>query len=87
MHSNQPIEQLDDAIGEFVKANSDGAEFVTGWVLSVSVKNASLPRSDGYLSHHSEGLPYHSQVGLLRVALEEMQNTVLINTWKLETER
>lgn len=85
MTRNQPMQHLDDAISEWVTAQSEGVEFVTGWVLSVSVKNASLPRSDGYLTHHSEGLPYHSQVGLLRVALEEMQNTVLINTWKLET--
>ena len=69
---------LDDAIDELVQEGDPGA-IVTGWVLSSSVKHPTMPRGDGHISLNSEGLPYHSQIGLLHAALEEKNNQILVN--------
>lgn len=79
MESHKQERALDDAIGDVV-ADGDPGAIVTGWVLSVSVKQPAAPRADGYISVHSEGLPYHSQIGLMHAALEEKNNQILINT-------
>ena len=71
---------LDDAIGDFVQESDPGAT-ATGWVLSISVKHPTMPRGDSYISLNSEGLPYHSQIGLLHAALEEKNNQILVNTF------
>lgn len=71
---------LDDAIGELVQEGNPGA-IATGWVLSISVKHPTMPRGDGYISVNSEGLPYHSQIGLLHAELEEKNNQILVNTF------
>jgi hypothetical protein len=71
---------LDDAIGELVQEGDPGA-LVTGWMLSISVKHPTMPRGDGYVSLHSEGLPYHSHIGLLHAALEDKNNQILVTTF------
>ena len=70
---------LDDAIGDVVQQGDPGA-IVTGWVISVSVKHQNMPQGDGYIYLHSEGLPHHSQIGLLQTALDDKSNTILVNT-------
>ena len=69
--------ELEKQIEKYIRANADGAEIITGWVLSVSVKHPSMETSDGYIVENSEGLPYHSQIGLLTAAIDEKRNTVL----------
>lgn len=69
--------ELEQQIEKYIRANADGAEIITGWVLSVSVKHPSMETSDGYIVENSEGLPYHSQIGLLTAAIDEKRNTVL----------
>lgn len=69
---------LDESITEYVRATGDGGEVVTGWVMSCSVKHSTLPSSDGYALEHSEGLPYHSQLGLLQASLDDRRHTVLV---------
>jgi hypothetical protein len=68
---------LDEFIQKYVRSNADGAEIVTGWVLSISVRHPAADNSDGYIVENSDGLPYHSQVGLLTAALDEKKNIVL----------
>ena len=75
------LQKLDDAVANWVRDRGDGGDFVTGWVLVSSVKHPSLPNSDGYTVDHSQGLPYHSQLGLLEAGLVEKRNQVLINTY------
>jgi hypothetical protein len=70
-------QEMDDFIQKYVRANADGAEIITGWVLSISVRHPAAENSDGYIVENSEGLPYHSQVGLLTAALDEKKNIVL----------
>jgi len=70
-------QEMDEFIQKYVRANADGAEIITGWVLSISVRHPAAENSDGYIVENSEGLPYHSQVGLLTAALDEKKNIVL----------
>lgn len=69
---------FDRAISDYV-ANSAGheGEMVTGWVLSLTVKHPNFGSGDGYIVEHSEGMPYHSQLGLLHAALNEKTNVIL----------
>jgi hypothetical protein len=69
-------EQLDKTISDLVFKEAKGA-MVTGWVLSISVKHPDVVDGDGYVVEHSEGLPYHSQLGLLMAARNEKENVVL----------
>jgi hypothetical protein len=85
MESSPTLTVLDDTISSFVDADCDAGAVVTGWTLSVSVVHPALPGSDGYFVVHSPGLPYHSQLGLLHSALDEMNTTSLVNHLKGET--
>jgi len=69
-------EQFDQAVSDYVAAEDKGL-IVTGWVLSAVVKHPSNPTMDGYVVEHSEGMPYHSQLGLLSASLDEKRNNVL----------
>lgn len=68
---------LESQIEKYVRSNAQGGEIITGWVLSVSIKHPAANNSDGYIVENSEGLPYHSQLGLLMAALDEKKNIVL----------
>jgi hypothetical protein len=84
MTDKEALQKLDEAINEFVTGYADKGAILTGWVLTGSTKHPQMLSSDGYLTQHSQALPYHSQIGLLTAALEEKKNLVLINTWKQE---
>jgi hypothetical protein len=70
-------QELEAEIEKYVRSNAEGEEIITGWVLSISVKHPAANNSDGYIVENSEGLPYHSQLGLLMAALDEKKNIVL----------
>ncbi len=36
-----------------------------------------MGNSDGYIVDNSDGLPYHSQIGLLTASLDEKRNVIL----------
>jgi len=46
------------------------------------VKHPLFPNSDGYITEHSPGLPYHAQLGLLVAAADEKRSTILSNILK-----
>jgi hypothetical protein len=71
------MNEFDNAVQEFVREVSDEKEIVTGWVLCATVKHPAIPNSDGYVVRHSEGLAYHSQIGLLQASLDEKRNVIL----------
>lgn len=73
---------LDDAVRRYAEENADGSDVVTGWVLTTSVKHPLLSSTDGYITEHSPGLPYHAQIGLLVAAADEKRNTILANILK-----
>lgn len=68
--------QFEQAVADFVATEAPGL-IVTGWVLSLSVKHPDQHDADGYVVEHSDGLPYHSQLGLLHASLNEKTNVVL----------
>ena len=82
MTQNATQSPLDDAVRHYVKEHGDGSDVATGWVLTTSVKHPLFPDSDGYITEHSPGLPYHAQLGLLVAAADEKRNTILANILK-----
>jgi len=68
---------LDDAVEKFIKAEAGDGNIVTGWVIGISLKNINVPNSDGYVVENSDGMPYHSQIGLITSILDEKKNTIL----------
>jgi len=70
-------QEMDRVIEQYVRDNADGNEIITGWVLCMSVKHPAMNNNDGYIVDSSEGLPYHSQIGLLTASLDEKKNTIL----------
>lgn len=71
---------LEDAIRALLSERGDNGSILTGWVLTATLKHPVLPTGDGYVTLNSDGLPYHSQLGLLVAALNEKRNQILINT-------
>lgn len=69
--------EMDEWVANYVRDNATGEEIVTGWVISISMRHPGMNNADGYVVEHSDGLPYHSQLGLLMAALDEKKNTVL----------
>lgn len=69
-------DEFDQAVSDYVGRIGDDL-IVTGWVLSAVVKNTDRMSADGYIVEHSEGLPYHSQLGLLAASSDELKNAVL----------
>lgn len=83
MNNTDAKKVFDQAVSEYV-ANAQGheGEMVTGWVLSLTVKHPNFGNGDGYIVENSDGMPYHSQIGLLHAALNEKTNVVLSNIIK-----
>lgn len=71
--SDGTISSVDDAISEYAKANGDDGIFVTGWIVIASVSSPDHDSSstDGYFTIASDGLPHHTQIGLLNVSLDD----------------
>jgi hypothetical protein len=79
--TDEAQQRLDDAIADCVKATGDQGSILTGWVLCGSVQHPRTPGSDGYFTQHSQGLPYHSQIGLLTTSIDEKKNLVLVHNF------
>jgi hypothetical protein len=77
-------DKLDHPISEYFDGAGDQGSIVTGWAITASVQHRSMVNSDGYFTRQSQGLPFHSQIGLLSAALDEKKNMILINMWKGE---
>ena len=72
---------LDDAVDAHLKEATGEAVFTTGWVLITSVSSVEhdSENTDGYMTFTSEGLPHHSHIGLLQVALDDRKNISLLS--------
>lgn len=73
---------LDAAIGDHIRESAESMTlFPTGWVLiaSVSSMQHDAEMSDGYMTFTSDGLPHHSNIGLLEVAMEDRRNAGLLS--------
>jgi len=73
---------IDDAVGAHIKSNRKATAIVTGWVLVASISDIEDLESDNYIIQASARLPYHTQVGLLNVALDDKKNLSIIATMR-----
>ena len=73
------VRGVESEVDKYVKENMQDA-FATGWILVASISSASTDSSnrDDYAILTSEGLPYHAQVGLLKVAQNDKQSVSLL---------
>lgn len=72
---------LDEAVSAHLKEATKNEVFPTGWVLVASISSVmhDIDNTDGYMTFTSEGLPHHSHIGLLQVALDDRKNISLIS--------
>jgi hypothetical protein len=77
MVSNSAKAKFDQAVQEYIKTEATDKDIVTGWVIGVVVKHPDMPNGDGYIVENSDGMPYHSQIGLITSILDEKRNTIL----------
>lgn len=72
--------ELESAINNYVKSQTKNETFPTGWVVVASL--APMEGSNGadsYLTMTSDGLPLHSQIGLMQVAQNDTRNAMMIS--------
>jgi hypothetical protein len=79
---NETFRALDNAIDEHVKGTNEDGVFVTGWMIVASLSSPSHDSgsSDGYITYTSDGMPHHSQIGLLNIALDDRRNVSMLST-------
>lgn len=73
---------IEKALNDYVRAETEGATFPTGWVMVVSLAppTGDNTLSDSYLNITSDGLPAHAQMGLLEIAKSDMHNISMLGT-------
>jgi hypothetical protein len=69
--------KFEEAIQQYIKTLATDQDIVTGWVIGAVVKHPEMPNGDGYIVENSDGMPYHSQIGLITAMLDEKRNTIL----------
>jgi hypothetical protein len=79
---SETFRALDKAVDEHVKNTNDDGVFVTGWLIVASLSSPShdMGASDGYITYTSDGMPHHSQIGLLNIALDDRRNVSMLST-------
>jgi hypothetical protein len=79
---NETFRALDKAVDEHVKNTNEDGVFVTGWLIVASLSSPShdIGSSDGYITYTSDGMPHHSQIGLLNIALDDRRNVSMLST-------
>ena len=72
---------LDESINDYIRKGNKNAPLVTGWVVvaSLAPPSGNTGTVDSYVTIASDGLPIHSQVGLLEVSLADVKNLGLIS--------
>lgn len=70
---------MEDAITEHIKSGGDDGVMVTGWILVASISSLDHDSSniDGYVTFTSQGLPHHTQIGLLNVSLDDRKASAM----------
>jgi hypothetical protein len=72
---------IEKALHDYVTKETGGKSFPTGWVLvaSLAPPAGDTGRADTYLTLSSEGLPVHTQMGLLELAQTDSRNMSLLS--------
>ena len=71
---------LEKAINDYVHQLTEGETFPTGWILVASLAPPSGDNSvvDSYINITSDGLPAHTQMGLIEMARNDMRNVSML---------
>jgi hypothetical protein len=72
---------IEKALHDYVTKETGGKSFPTGWVLvaSLAPPSGDVGAGDSYLTLSSEGLPVHTQMGLLQLAQNDARNMSLLS--------
>jgi hypothetical protein len=72
---------IDKALSDYIRRETEGKSFPTGWVLvaSLAPPNGDTGRSDSYITLSSDGLPVHTQMGLMELAQADMKNLSMLS--------
>lgn len=66
---------MDDAVTGFVKDTLGESTIITGWVVVVSTAEGALAGApNGFVILHNQGLPRHTQLGLLQSGVNSVTN-------------
>jgi hypothetical protein len=72
---------IENSINDYVRGETKGKSFPTGWVIvaSLAPPAGDTGSGDSYLTLSSEGLPVHTQLGLLELAQTDVKNMSLVS--------
>ena len=72
--------ELEKAINGYAKTLTKGDTFPTGWVVVASLAPAEESgNADSYLTITSDGLPLHTQIGLMQIAQNDTRNAMMVS--------
>ena len=73
---------IDKALSDYVRKETKGKSFPTGWVVvaSLAPPAGNTGQGDSYLTLSSDGLPMHTQMGLLELAQIDGRNMSMLSS-------
>ena len=64
---------MDDTVTQYIKSQYGNSMMTTGWMLVVSTAEGALKGApNGFVMIHNEGLPQHTQLGLLQAGVKSV---------------
>jgi hypothetical protein len=72
---------IDRALNDYVRKETEGKSFPTGWVIvaSLAPPSGDTGQSDSYLTLSSDGLPVHTMMGLMELAQADARNMSMLS--------
>lgn len=72
---------IDKALSDYVRKETNGKSFPTGWVVvaSLAPPSGNTGDSDSYLTLSSDGLPVHTMMGLMELAQSDIRNMSMLS--------
>ena len=72
---------IDKALNDYVRKETGGKSFPTGWVVvaSLAPPSGDTGQSDSYLTLSSDGLPAHTMMGLMELAQTDARNMSMLS--------
>ena len=72
---------IEKSINDYVRMETSGKSFPTGWVLvaSLAPPGGDVGAGDSYLTLSSDGLPVHTMMGLLELAQTDTRNISMLS--------
>lgn len=72
--------ELEQAVNNYAKNLTKGETFPTGWVVVASLApGEDSGNADSYLTITSDGLPLHTQIGLMQIAQNDTRNAMMVS--------